>query len=144
MAISGHRSQVSLRNYISRPSREQLRACSDILSDALSGRPQQSLQPGFTVLSSLAIFMFRKIWLSFIHKTQAWMVCFLIVVKKLACFYEPDFTEHFTFRFSIRDWKAQAKELNSTRWTPRFVSYRRMWTLMVFFLTLMVWRFLQL
>ena len=47
MAISGHRSEVSLRNYNARPSSEQLRACSDILSGALSGRPQQSQQPRF-------------------------------------------------------------------------------------------------
>ncbi|RMX61281.1 hypothetical protein pdam_00007362 [Pocillopora damicornis] len=42
MAISGHRSQVRLRNYIGRTAREQLRACSDILSDPLIGRPHQS------------------------------------------------------------------------------------------------------
>ena len=47
MAISGHRSEASLRNYNARPSSEQLRACSDILSSALSGRPQQSQQPRF-------------------------------------------------------------------------------------------------
>ncbi|XP_066014585.1 D-glutamate cyclase, mitochondrial-like [Pocillopora verrucosa] len=61
MAISGHGSQVSLRNYISRSSREQVRACSDILSEALSGRPHQSLQPSFTTLSSRAIFIVRRI-----------------------------------------------------------------------------------
>ena len=42
-----------------RPSSEQLRARSDILSDALIGRPHQSLQLSFTALSSRAIFMFR-------------------------------------------------------------------------------------
>ena len=47
MAISGHRSKASLKNYKARPSSEQLRACSDILSGALSGRPQQSQQPSF-------------------------------------------------------------------------------------------------
>ena len=47
MAISGHRSEASLRNYNARPSSEQLRACSDILSSTLSGRPQQSQQPRF-------------------------------------------------------------------------------------------------
>ena len=47
MAISGHRSEASLRNYNARRSSEQLRACSDILSSALSGRPQQSQQPRF-------------------------------------------------------------------------------------------------
>ena len=42
MAISGHRSETSLRNYNTRPSSEQLRACSDILSGTLNGRPSQS------------------------------------------------------------------------------------------------------
>ena len=37
---------------------EQLRACFDILSDALSGRLHQSQQASFTALSSHAIFMF--------------------------------------------------------------------------------------
>ena len=53
----GHRSEVGLRNYIGRPSSEQLRACSDILSDALSGRPHQSQQPSFTALSSRVVFI---------------------------------------------------------------------------------------
>ena len=48
MAISGHRSEASLRNYNARPSSEQLRACSDILSGALNGRPQESQHPSFT------------------------------------------------------------------------------------------------
>ena len=69
MAISGHRSKASLRNYISHPSSEKIRACSDILSDALSGKSHQSLQPSFAALSSRAIFMFRWIRLSFIQKT---------------------------------------------------------------------------
>ena len=38
MVISGHRSQVSLRNYIGRPLREQRRPYSDILPDAFSLR----------------------------------------------------------------------------------------------------------
>ena len=50
MAISGHRSQVRLRNYIGRTAREQLRACSDILSDSLIGRPHQSY--GAVILSN--------------------------------------------------------------------------------------------
>ena len=45
MAISGHRSEASLKHYNARPSSEQLRSCSDILSSAMSGRPQQSQQP---------------------------------------------------------------------------------------------------
>ena len=54
MAISGHRSQVSLKNYIGHPSREQFRACSGVLSNALSGRPHQSLQPSFNIYHCVA------------------------------------------------------------------------------------------
>ena len=54
MAISGQYSEVSLRDNVGRPSSEQLRACSDVLSDALSGTQHQSLQTSFT-----ALFMFR-------------------------------------------------------------------------------------
>ena len=71
MANSGHRSEASLRNHIDRPSSEQLRACSGVLSDVLIGKPHQSLHPSFTALSSQAISMFRWIWPSFIHKTLA-------------------------------------------------------------------------
>ena len=59
MAISGHRSEASFRNYIGRPSSEKIIACSDIISDALSGKPHQSLQLSFAALSSRAILMFR-------------------------------------------------------------------------------------
>ena len=45
-------------NNISRPSSEQPRAYTDILSDALSGRPHQSLKPSFTALSSREISLF--------------------------------------------------------------------------------------
>ena len=38
MAISGHHSNASLRNYIGRPLSEKIRACSNILSDVLSGK----------------------------------------------------------------------------------------------------------
>ena len=58
MAISAHHSKAGLRNYIGCPSSEKIRACSDILSDVLSGKSLQSLQPSFAALSSRAIFMF--------------------------------------------------------------------------------------
>ena len=50
MAICSHRREESLRNYNAHPSSEQLimRACSDILSGALSGRPQLSQEPSFS------------------------------------------------------------------------------------------------
>ena len=95
MAISGHRCEANLWNYIGSPSNEQIRACSDILSDRLSGRPhQQSQRPCFTALSSRASFMFQWIRLSFIHKTQALSSLFfsIVVKKNLACFYEPLFS----------------------------------------------------
>ena len=38
-------SEASLKHYNARPSSEQLRSCSDILSSAMGGRPQQSQQP---------------------------------------------------------------------------------------------------
>ena len=54
MAISSHRSEVGRIYYIGRASSEQLRACSDILSDALSGRPHHSRPSSSTALSSRA------------------------------------------------------------------------------------------
>lgn len=50
MAKSGHRSEGSLRNYNVLPSSESLRACSNILSEALRGRVRNSQQPNFPYL----------------------------------------------------------------------------------------------
>ena len=50
MAISGHHRKARLRNYIGCPSSEKIRACSDILSDTLSGKSHQSLQPSFAAV----------------------------------------------------------------------------------------------
>ena len=121
-ARSSWRSPVitaSLRNYIGRPSSEKIRACSDIFSDASSGGPHQSLQPSFTVLSSRAMFMFRWIRLSFIPKTFALYTLFSTChVKKLACFYEPQFgwsSLNISLSDSVEETKnLQAKVLNST------------------------------
>ena len=115
MAIFGHRSEASLRNYIGHPSSEKIRACSDILSNALSSR---------------AIFMFCWIWLSFIHKTLALNCLFSTChVKKLARFYEPQFGRvslNISFSDSVLETKKlQEKVLNST--------YR----------TILVWKVLQ-
>ena len=113
MAIFGHRSEASLRNYIGRPSSEKIRACSDILSDALSGRPHQSLQPSVTALSSRAIFMFRWIRLSFIHKTLALKCLFSTChVKELACFYEPQFGR-VSLNISLSDSVLETKRLHA-------------------------------
>ena len=77
MAISGHRCQESLRNYIGRPSREQLRACSDILSEALSERPRRTVQPSLTALSSRKIFIFRYVSLGDIRLNSLFSNCHL-------------------------------------------------------------------
>ena len=84
--------------------RVKKRASSDILPDVLSGRPHQSLQPSFKTLSTRAIFMFRWIWRSFIHKTLALKSLFFTrYVTKICVFLWatiwPNITEHFAFRF---------------------------------------------
>ena len=85
-------SEASLRNYIDLPLSEQLRACSDVLSDELSGEgdvshcnrvlrlchPEQSSCSGEFGCRS-----FVKLALS-----SLFTIC---LVKKLACFYEPQF-----------------------------------------------------
>ena len=53
VASSEIASEASLRNYIDRPSSEQLRACSDVLSDALSGEGHITRQKN---MRSLLIF----------------------------------------------------------------------------------------
>ena len=113
MAIFGHCSKANLRKYISRPSSEKIRACSDILSDELSGRPHQSVQPSVTALSSRAIFMFRWIRLSFIHKTLALNCLFSTChVKELACFYEPQFGR-VSLNISLSDSVLETKRLHA-------------------------------
>ena len=119
MAISGHCSKASLRNYIGRPSSEKIRACSDILSDALSGKSHQSLQPSFAAVSSRAISMFRWIRLSLIQKTVALNNLFsTLSCEKIRVFLwaiiRLKFTEHFTLRFCRRDLKTSGKMLIST------------------------------
>ena len=111
MAIFGHSSGASLRNYIGRPSNEQLRACSNILSDELSRRPHQ---PSVTVLSSRAIFR-----LLFVHKIHALSSLFSIGhVKKNQRVFMSDnltgFTENFPFRLCMKTEKLQAKASNFT------------------------------
>ena len=87
---------------------KKIRACSDILSDALSGKSHLSLQPSFAALSSRAIFMFRWIRLSFIQNTLALNSLFsTLTCEKTRVFLwatiRLKFTEHFTSRFYIRD-----------------------------------------
>ena len=137
MAISGHRFEASLRNYIGRPSSEKLRTCSDIIYDVLSGRPHQSLQRSFKALSSRAMFMFRWFRLLFTHKTHALSNMFpRCHVKKLAFLWVtvwPDFSGHFIFRLETK--KLPAKSVSSTCltiWIINYVNYCRIWPLMVF------------
>ena len=120
--ISSHCSDESLRNYIDHPSSEQLRACSDILSNALNVRPHLSQQESFMGLSSQAILTFLWIPLLFFHKTHALSSLFSnCQVKKLVFFLSatiwPDFTEFFTSHSVLETKKLQATVLNSTCWT---------------------------
>ena len=92
MASSEIASEASLRNYIDRPSSEQLRACFDVLSDALSGEghighcnrvirlchPEQSSCSGEFGCRS-----FVKLALS-----SLFTICHM---KKLVCYCEPQF-----------------------------------------------------
>ena len=134
--------EESLRNYIGRPSSEQVKACSDILSDAMSGRPRRSQQRSITALSLQAIFMFLWIRLSFILNTQALCSLFSKCHGKKTCAFlwatiRPDFTEHFTFRFMyLKLQKLQANVLISTCRTLsicellQIVTFDGLWTLM--------------
>ena len=100
MAIFGNRSGASLRNYIDYPLDGKIRACSDNLSNALSGRPHQLLQPRFTALSFRSIFMSWWFGCRSFIKHSPWTVCFLLFMwNKLRIFTETK--------------KLQAKVLNS-------------------------------
>ena len=142
LASSEIASEASLRNYIDLSLSEQLRACSDVLSDGLSGEgdvshcnrvlrlchPEQSSCSGEFGCRS-----FVKLALS-----SLFTICH---VKKLACFHEPQFGR-ISLNISLSDSvlekeKLQAKMLNSTCRIIEFVNSCRMWTLMV-------WRFWQL
>ena len=63
LVIFGHRSEAILRNYISHPSREQLRTCLYILSDALSGKATSVTAAEFYG----AVIPSNLLFLSFIH-----------------------------------------------------------------------------
>ena len=112
----------------------KIRACSDILPDALRGRPHQSLQPSFTALSPWAIFMFQC--RSFI-KHSLWSVCFLLVMWKTGMFLwatiRPNFAEYWLY-FQILYYRLKnfRQKCSIGPAEPfKFVNYCRMWTLMV-------------
>ena len=148
MAVFGNRGEASLRNHIGRPSREQIRACSGILSDALSGRQHRSQQLSFTALSSRSIFIFLWIRLLLIHKTYALSSTFSIYHgKKLACFYEPQFGR-ISPNISLSDFLLATKLLQATALdsTCRTISVCKLLEIVNFhgLWTLMVWHFWQL
>ena len=129
-----HRSEASLRNYIGRPSSEKIRACSDILSDELRGKPHQSLQPSFRALSSRATLH--------VSGEFGWKSLFSTChVKKLACFISHTSAEvHWTFQFQILYLRLKTFRQKCQIWPSepfKFVNYSRMWTLMA-------WHFWQL
>ena len=100
IVISSHCSDESLRNYIDHPSSEQLRACSDILSNALNVRLHLSQQESFMGLSSQAILTFLWIPL-FFQKTHALSSLFSnCQVKKLVFFYQLQFGQ-ISLNFSL-------------------------------------------
>ena len=114
---------------------------SDILSDAWSGRPHESQQSSFTMLSSRAIFMYLWIRLSLVIQHTSCAVFFF--VKELACFYEPQFSRN-SLNISLSDYmletkkkKIQEKGLNWTCQTNsvckllQYVNFDGYWTLMV-------------
>ena len=145
MAISGHRNEASLRNYIVRFRIHN----SDILSDALSGRPHQSQQPNFTALSSRAIYMFLWIRLSFIYKTHAFssLSFYFSCIKTCGFFCKPQ-CGRILLKISLsyiglRLKKKKAKVLNST---CRTISVCEPLHIVNFdgLSTLMVWHFWQL
>ena len=87
MANSGHRSEGSLRNYNVLPSSESLRACSNILSEALRGRVRNSQQPNFPYLVTSSKTAPREV---------------VIMLKKLQVFMSHNPVGfHHTFNFKI-------------------------------------------
>ena len=120
--------EESLRNYIGRPSSEQVKACSDILSDAMSWRPHRSQQRSITALSLQAIFMFLWIRLSFILNTQA--LCSLFSLchgKKLARFYEPQFGR-ISLNISLSDSVFETTKTSGKRFNFDLPNSFNLWT----------------
>ena len=124
------------------------RACSDILSDALSGKSRQSLRPSFVVLSFRAIFMFQWIRLSFTKKKLALNSLFSILsCEKIRVFLRAiiwlKFIEHFTSRFCIRDLKTSSESVKFD--LPNYLVCKLSQIVNIDgFLTLMFWHFWQL
>ena len=117
VASSEIASEASFRNYIDRPSKEQLRACSDVLSDALSGeghishcnRVLRLCHPEkYSCSGEFGCRSFVKL-----ASSSLFTICH---VKKLACFCEPQFgrislNTDFTFRSCIVDQSTSGKNV---------------------------------
>ena len=106
MAFSGHCSEASLRDNISRPSRERIRACFDILLVALSGSHSSRVLRLCPEQSSCSCdFGCRR----FINKTDALSSSFLIVICKnfgvLVSHNSAGFHQIFQLQTVPEDWK---------------------------------------
>ena len=103
MAISDHRSETSLKNYIGRPSSEKIRACSDILSDTwVEGHISHCSRVLWRCHPERSSSSGEFGCLSFI-KHMPWTLCFLLVMwKNLRVFMSHNSAEvHWTFHFQI-------------------------------------------
>ena len=115
----------------------------------MRGRPHESQQPNFTVLSSRAIFMYLWIRLSLFIQHTSCAVCFC----ERTCVFlwtpiRPEVTEHFTFRLYVWDKKKTKKKKNQERvlnWTCETNSVCKLLQIVNFdgYWTLMVWNFWQ-
>ena len=86
-----------------------------------------------SIAASLVLSKPQKLHRSFI-KHSHWRVCFLVYVKKLACFYEPQFGR-ISLNISLSDSVLDTKKSSGKSVDfdlPISCNYRRMWTLMVF------------
>ena len=119
---------------------------SDILSDAWSGRPHESQQSSFTMLSSRAIFMYLWIRLSLVIQHTS---CAVFFCERTCLFLwtpiQPEFTEHFTFRLYVRDKKKKKIQEKVLNWTCQTNSVCKLLQYVNFdgYWTLMVWHFWQ-
>ena len=82
VASSEIASEASLRNYIDRPSREHLKACSDVLSDVMSGDGHISHCNGSVIPSNLHV----PVNSSFIHKIRLEQFVYYLSCEKTCVF----------------------------------------------------------
>ena len=115
----------------------------------MRGRPHESQQPNFTVLSSRAIFMYLWIRLSLFIQHTSCAVCFCESCVFLWTPIRPEVTEHFTFRLYVWDKKKKKKKKKLQEkvlnWTCQTNSVCELLQIVNFdgYWTLMVWNFWQ-